>query len=130
MDERTLAATVADQANLAKEEAADLIRATLDELGRQLSSGEVGELARDLPDDLAVHLPRHDGRAHPIPLAEFVRRLSQRTGLKESEVTAGVRAVLTALDQMPGTTHLQHALSQLPADYRRLSLPLPQAGTP
>jgi uncharacterized protein (DUF2267 family) len=121
MEERALAAAVAEQAGLAKEEAADLIRATLDRLGSQLSGGEVRELALHLPDGLAGHLPRHDGGAHPVPLTDFVRQLSRRTGLKEEEVTRGVRAILGTLGREPDSTHLQHALSQLPAEYRRLA---------
>jgi uncharacterized protein (DUF2267 family) len=121
VDERAFAAAVAERAGLAKEEAADLIRATLEELGKQLSGGEIRELALDLPADLAAHLPRPGGRAHPVPLAEFVRRLSERTGLKETEVTTGLRAILSTLGQTAGSAHLQHALSQLPAEYRRLA---------
>jgi hypothetical protein len=56
-----------------------------------------------------------------VPLSDFVRQLSQRTGLKEDEVTRGVRAFLTTLGREPGSTHLQHALSQLPAEYRQLA---------
>jgi hypothetical protein len=36
-------------------------------------------------------------------------------------VTRGVRAFLTTLDQEEGSTHLRHALSQLPAEYRQLT---------
>ncbi|WP_433610368.1 DUF2267 domain-containing protein [Dactylosporangium sp. CA-139114] len=122
MDERALAAVVADQAVLAKEEAADLIRATLEEVGKQLSGGELRELAIDLPQDLAANLPpRHGGGAHPVPLADFVRELSRRTGLKKDEVTRGVRAVLSTLSQEIDGAHLRHALSQLPAEYRELT---------
>ncbi len=121
MDERAVAAAVAEQAGLAKEEAADLIRATLEALGKQLSGCEVRELAVDLPEGLASHLPQRKGGARPVPLSDFVRQLSQRTGLKEDEVTRGVRAFLTTLGREPGSTHLQHALSQLPAEYRQLA---------
>lgn len=122
MNERALAAVVADQAGLAKEEAADLIRGTLEELGKQLSGGELREFAIDLPEDLAGNLPtRHDGGAHPVPLDDFVRKLSRRTGLKRDEVTRGVRAVLTTLTQATDGTHVRHALSQLPAEYRELT---------
>jgi uncharacterized protein (DUF2267 family) len=121
MEERAFAAAVAEQAGLAKEEAADLIRATLEELGSQLSGGEVRELALDLPEGLARHLPQHDGGAHPVPLTDFVRQLSQRTGLTEAEVTRGVRAILSTLGQTLDSTHVRHALSQLPAEYRRLT---------
>jgi len=122
MDERALAAVVADQAGLAKAEAADLIRGTLEEVGKQLSGGELRELAIDLPEDLAGNLPpRHDGGAHPVPLGDFVRQLSRRSGLKEEEVTRGVRAVLTTLGEATDGAHLRHALSQLPAEYRELT---------
>jgi uncharacterized protein (DUF2267 family) len=121
MEEKALAAAVAEHAVLAKEEAADLIRATLEGLGNQLSGGEVRELALGLPEGLASHLARHDGGAHPVPLTDFIRQLSQRTGLTEAEVTRGVRAILTTLANGPDNTHFQHALSQLPAEYSRLT---------
>ena len=120
MDEKALVATVAEQAGLAKEETADLIRATLEDLGSQLSGGEVRELAVDLPDGLASNLPAHGGHAHPVRLSEFIGQLSRRTGLNEEDVTRGVRRTLTVLSRSSGGTHLQHALSQLPAEYRRL----------
>ena len=121
MDEKALASAVAEQANLAKEEAADLIRATLEALGSQFSSGEIRELAVELPDGLASNLPRHDHRARPVPLTDFVRQLSQRTGLTAAEVTRGVRAILITLRKTTDGTHLRHALSQLPVEYRRLT---------
>jgi uncharacterized protein (DUF2267 family) len=120
MDERGLAAAVAKRSGLVKEEAVDLIRATLEELGHQLSGGEARELALNLPDGLASYLSQHDGGAHPEPLTDFVRHLGQRTGLSQADVTRGVRAVLTILGQEPDSGHMQHALSQLPAEYRRL----------
>ncbi|GAA3299325.1 DUF2267 domain-containing protein [Dactylosporangium vinaceum] len=126
MDERALSAVVADRAVLAKEEAADLIRATLEEMGKQLSGGELQELAINLPEDLAANLPpRHDGGAHPVPLHNFLHALARRTGLKQEEVTRGVRAVLTTLSQTADGTHLRHALSQLPAEYRALATTAP-----
>ena len=97
MDERTLAAAVAQKAGLAKEEALDLARAMLEELGDQLSSGEIRQLTFALPEDLARHMRLHDHEARPMPLAEFVRLLSRRTGLKEDEVKHGVQAILATL---------------------------------
>jgi len=119
MDEKEVAAAVAEQAGLAKEEAADLVRATLEGLGNQLSGGAARGLARDLPDGLARHLPPHDRGAHPVPVRDFARRLSQRTGLNAAEVTRGVQAILTILGRAPEGTDLRRALSQLPAEYRR-----------
>jgi uncharacterized protein (DUF2267 family) len=119
MEERAFAAAVAEQAGLGKEEAADLTRATLEALGSQLSGGEARDLALDLPDGLAQSLPERSGGAHPVPLREFVRQVGDRTGLNEAEVTRGTRAVLTTLGREVSSPHVQHALGQLPAEYRR-----------
>lgn len=121
MDEKTFHATVAERAGLSKEEIADLTRATLEALAAQISGGEIQQLAVTLPDWLVPHLPRHNGQSHPKQLSEFVRDLSQRTGLNEDETRRGVKAVLTALRESIDPTHLDHALSQLPTDYRELA---------
>lgn len=121
MDEKTFYATVAERAGLSKEEAADLTRATLEEIAAQLPGGEVERLAVTLPDWLGRHLPRHAGRARPRALADVVDRLGTRTGLKEEEVRRGVQAVLTTLRAAVDPTHLEHALAMLPQDYRRLA---------
>ena len=121
MDERAFAATVAERAGLTKQEALDLIRATLEQLGGQLSSGENRELGLVLPGGLASQLPQHDHGAHPVPLTDFIHRLAERTGLSRHDVTSGVRATLSALAQVPDSTPVRNALSQLPAEYRQLA---------
>jgi uncharacterized protein (DUF2267 family) len=120
VDKKTFFATVAERAGLSKEEAADLTRATLEELAAQISGGELEQVAVALPDWLEPHLPRHDGHAHPKPLAEFVREISRRTGLKEDETRRGVGAVLSVLREAMDATHLDHALALLPKEYRQL----------
>jgi uncharacterized protein (DUF2267 family) len=120
VDEKTFYTTVAERAGLSKEEVADLTRAVLEELAGQISGGEVQQLAVALPEWLMPHLPRHDGRAHPKQLSEFIRMLSQRTGLNEDETRRGVKAVLSVLSEAMGPAHLDKALAQLPQDYRRL----------
>jgi uncharacterized protein (DUF2267 family) len=120
LDEKTFYATVAERAGLSKEEVADLTRATLEELAAQISGGEVQKLAVALPSWLVPHLPRHDGRAHPKQLNEFIQHLSQRTGLNEDETRGGVKALMAVLKEATDPPHLQHALDQLPQDYRRL----------
>ena len=120
MDHKTFHAAVAERAALSKEEAADLTRATLEELAGQISGGEVSQLAVALPDWLQENLPRHNGGAHPKPSTEFIRDISRRTGLNEEETLRGVKAVLAVLREAMDPTHLEHALSQLPKDYRQL----------
>ena len=121
MDEKTFHATVAERAGLSKEEVADLTRATLEALAGQISGGELQKLASALPDWLVPHLPQHNGQSHPKQLNEFVRELSRRTGLNEEETRRGVKEVLTVLRESIDPTHLDHALSQLPTDYRQLA---------
>jgi uncharacterized protein (DUF2267 family) len=121
VDEKTFHATVAERAGLSKEEVADLTRATLEELSGQISGGEVQQLAVALPEWLMPHFPRHDGQSHPKELTAFVRELSRRTGLNEDETRRGVKALLTVLREVMDPTHLDHALSQLPTDYRELA---------
>jgi len=121
VDEKTFYATVAERAGLSKEEAADLTRATLEEIAGQLPGGEVERLAVALPDWLGAHLPRHTGSARPRRLADVLDRLATRTGLKKEEVRRGVQAVLAALRSAADPTHLEHALALLPQDYRRLA---------
>jgi uncharacterized protein (DUF2267 family) len=120
VDQKPFHAAVAERAGLSKEEAADLTRATLEELARQISGGEVQQLAVALPDWLEPHLPRHDGGAHPKPLNDFIREISQRTGLKEDETRRGVAAVLAVLREAMDPTHLDHAMASLPKEYREL----------
>ena len=62
-------------------------------------------------------LPRHHEASRPEPLPDVVRQISSRTHLKEEEVQRGMGTVLYgSMDP----THLDHALSQLPKDYREL----------
>jgi uncharacterized protein (DUF2267 family) len=121
VDEKTFYAAVAERAGLSKEEAADLTRATLETIPGQISSGEIRKLAPTLPDWLVASVPRHDRSAHPMAVTDFVRQISQRTGLTEEETRRGAGAVLTVLREAVDPTHLEHALSLLPKDYRQLA---------
>ncbi len=52
---------------------------------------------------------------------DVVREISGRTNLKEEEVQRGMGAVLSLLHESMDPTQLDHALSLLPAGYRRLA---------
>jgi uncharacterized protein (DUF2267 family) len=121
VDEKTFYATVAERAGLSKSEAADLTRATLESIAGQIAGGELDRLAMALPDSLGRHLPRHHEASRPKPLHDVVREISSRTHLKEEEVQRGRGAVLSLLLESMDPTHLDHALSLLPAEYRRLA---------
>jgi uncharacterized protein (DUF2267 family) len=121
VDEKTFYATVAERAGLSRSEAADLTRATLESIAGQIAGGELDRLAMALPDSLGPHLPRHHEASRPKPLHDVVREISSRTHLKEEEVQRGRGAVLSLLLESMDPTHLDHALSLLPAEYRRLA---------
>jgi len=87
----------------------------------QIAGGELDRLAMALPDSLGRHLPRHHEASRPKPLHDVVRDISSRTNLKEEEVQRGMGAVLSLLHESMDPTHLDHALSLLPAEYRRLA---------
>ncbi len=74
-----------------------------------------------LPDSLRRHLPRHHEASRPRPLHDVVRDISSRTNVKEEEVQRGMGAVLSLLHESMDPTHLDHALSLLPVEYRRLA---------
>jgi uncharacterized protein (DUF2267 family) len=93
--------------------------ATLESIAGQIAGGELDRLA--LPDSLGPHLPRHHEASRPKPLHDVVREISSRTHLKEEEVQRGRGAVLSLLLESMDPTHLDHALSLLPAEYRRLA---------
>ncbi len=121
VDEKTFYATVAERAGLSKSEAADLTRATLESIAGQVAGGEIDRLATALPDWLRPHLPRHHEASRPRPLHDVVRDISSRTNVKEEEVQRGMGAVLSLLHESMDPTHLDRALSLLPAVYRRLA---------
>jgi uncharacterized protein (DUF2267 family) len=96
--------------------------ATLEAIAGQIAGGELDRLAMALPDSLGPHLPRHHEASRPKPLHDVVREISSRTHLKEEEeVQRGMGAVLSLLHESMDPTHLDHALSLLPAEYRRLA---------
>jgi uncharacterized protein (DUF2267 family) len=118
VDEKSFYAAVAERTGLSKEEAGDLARATLEALASQISGGEIQKLAQTLPDWLVARVPRHDRSAHPMPVTQFVKEISGRTRLTEEETRRGVGAVLAVLRETVDRTHLDHAMSLLPKDYR------------
>ncbi len=121
MDEKSFYATVAERTGLSKSEAADLTRATFESIAAQVPGGELDQLATALPDWVRPHLPHHHEAARPTPLRDVVREISKRTLLKEEEVQRGMSAVLSLLHESMDPTHLDHALSLLPAEYRSLA---------
>jgi uncharacterized protein (DUF2267 family) len=122
MDQKALIGAVAERTGLSREESADITRAVLEGLADQLSEGEARRLAADLPA-LAEQLQarrRRKKEAHPVRLRDFIRQVSERTGLTDEEARAGAGAVLAVLREALGEEEFRHLIGQLPAEYTRL----------
>jgi uncharacterized protein (DUF2267 family) len=106
---------------LSRQEAADLTRATLEALAERLSDGEATQLALQLPDGLAEYVrPQKRKQAERFGLHEFVRKVSQHTGLTVEETTLGARAVLTTLREAVSPDEFDDVMSQLPRGFSDL----------
>jgi uncharacterized protein (DUF2267 family) len=123
MDQKELVHAVAERTRLSREESADISRAVLEGLAEQLSEGEARRLATDLPGMLAQQLPaprRRTKRAHPVTVRDFIRRMSERTGLTDDDARVGTAAVLAALRERLSEEDYRHLIGQLPAGYSEL----------
>jgi uncharacterized protein (DUF2267 family)/ribosome-associated translation inhibitor RaiA len=98
--------------------------AVLDALGERVSSGQVEDLAAQVPDDLAEALRRGDrrskGQARPLALDEFVRHVADLEGVSPATARAHARAVLLALRDVVDEKEFGDTLAQLPAEYHQL----------
>ena len=124
MGQNEFARAVAERSGLSREEAADLTRAVLEAFAGQLSNGEARRLAMEFPDSVAEPWPlsaRHRTGAHPVPVEEFVRKVSGRTGLTAEETRSGTGAVLVTFREQLGEDAYRHLVGQLPAAYVELA---------
>lgn len=119
MDQKLLFRAVAERTSLSREESADTTRAVLEGLADQLSDGEARRLAADLQDlgEQAQARRRRGKQAHPVRLKDFIRRLSERTGLTDDDARAGAGAVLAVLREELGEEEYGRLTGQLPAEY-------------
>jgi uncharacterized protein (DUF2267 family) len=123
MDQRELVRAIAERTTLSREESADVTRAVLEGLAGQLSESEARRLVTDLPGPLADQVdaqPRRKNQAHPMDADDFVRLVSEHTGLTDVDARAGTAAVLDTLRQELSQEAYRHLTAQLPAGYTRL----------
>ena len=121
MEAKEFIRTVAERSALSREEAADLTRATLSTLADRLSAGVTRHLALQLPEPLTESLGTRTAAAGKFGLDEFIRRVSEHTGLTVRETTDGVRAVFTTLHETLGDEQFDHAMAQLPDEFRDMA---------
>ena len=123
MDQKELVHAVAERTMLSREESADITRAVLVGLADQLSEGEARRLATDVPDLVPEQPPgprRRTKRAQPVMVTDFIRQVSERTGLTYDDARAGTAAVLAALREKLSQEDYRHVVGQLPAGYSEL----------
>jgi uncharacterized protein (DUF2267 family) len=112
---------VADRAGIRDEEARRAIDAVLETLAMRIAGGEVDDLRRRLPVELHRPLDRgkklSGGRATPIKLAAFVRRVAEREGVPGPIALKHTAAVLGVLREAVGEQEFLDVTVQLPDDY-------------
>jgi uncharacterized protein (DUF2267 family) len=122
MDQKVLFRAVAERTRLSREESADVTRAVVEGLADQLSDGEARRLAADLPGlgEQAQARRRRRTQARPVRLGDFIRKVSERTGLTDEDARAGTGAVLAVLREAEGEDEYRRLTGQLPGEYTGL----------
>jgi uncharacterized protein (DUF2267 family) len=111
---------VSDRAEVAREEARRAARTTLEVLGERIEAGEAGDLASQLPDELAEPLWRSKGTGESFTASAFVERVADREGIAPNDADKRIRAVFATLQDAVTGGELEHLLTQLPTDYLEL----------
>jgi uncharacterized protein (DUF2267 family) len=99
------------------------LEAVLETLAVRISEGEVEDLMRRLPGELADPLQRglaQNRKATRIPLEEFLDRVADREGVGRGEAEDHTRAVFAALSEYVPGDELHDVESELPREYARL----------
>jgi uncharacterized protein (DUF2267 family) len=112
---------VADRAGVDREAARRVSEAVLEVLAERIAGGEVDDLRKEVPPELAAALLRGTshthGVAHRMSLEEFVRRIAQLEGVSEAEARRHARAVLSTLRDSVTQKEFRDLASELPRAY-------------
>jgi len=111
---------VVERAEVDRSDARSAVESTLAVLSERLDAGEAGDLAAQLPEEVAWALRGSDREADAFSADKFVRRVASREGIAPNDADKRVRAVLATLQDAVGAGVLEHVLSQLPPDYLEL----------
>lgn len=115
--------TVQHRARLDSRGAAEAAtRATLETLGERLAGGKPSNLGGQLPQEIAIHLDRHDGPGSSFDLPSFYDRVAERegTGTDKPEAALHARAVLSVVEEAIGSEQVREVADSLGEDYRDL----------
>lgn len=102
-----------------REEAERAVKATFETLRERLAGNEPENLAAQIPGDLAAPL-RGEGGRQDFALAEFFRRVAERSGVEESRAIQDARAVALVLQEAVTTGEMDDVRNQLKPEYEEL----------
>lgn len=112
---------VADRGGFDRETARHAAEAVLETLAERIAGGEVDDLAKELPPEFEPVLERGKklggGRAHKMPLEEFVRRIAEREGVPVDAARVHARAVLNTVRDAVMAKEWHDISSELPRSY-------------
>jgi uncharacterized protein (DUF2267 family) len=123
---------VADRTGLPFDRLEPAVDAVLETLAERIAGGEVDDLIARLPPRLHEPLMRgkagSGGKAQPLSLDEFIRRVGERAELDPDQARDAVRGVMQALHETVGDKEYRDIIVELPSDFRALLAPPPPAG--
>ena len=104
-----------------REAAVNAVRSTLETLSEHLAGGEPGNLAAQLPHEIAIYLnqPRIP-HAERFNLPEFFQLVAEREGVSYQQAERDARAVIEVLSSAVTRGLIENVQSQLPPDMRAL----------
>lgn len=121
MDDNQFVDLVAERADVPREQAETLTRATLTTLGERVTGGEARRIAAQLSPELRTPLVIAEEEAEGFSLDEFIRRTAERAGTDRDTADIGMAAVLTTLRDTISGDDFSHMMSQLPLEFRELA---------
>lgn len=114
---------VAETAVFSRERALHATDAVMETLGERLAAGEVEDLERLVPGELAPALELgklHDRKAERFDAGEFATRVAERTGENYEDALDLTRAVFAAMREKLPERELEDILAELPQGYDEL----------
>ncbi|MFJ9782740.1 DUF2267 domain-containing protein [Amycolatopsis sp. NPDC101161] len=121
MDYQQFVDEVAERADVSREQAEALARATLWTLGERITGGEARHIAGQLPVELQTSLVAAEEEAEGFSLDEFIRRTAERAGVDRGTADIGTAAVFATLRDTISGDDVRHMMSQLPLEFREVA---------
>jgi uncharacterized protein (DUF2267 family) len=112
--------SVAQRADIAREDAERLTAATLQTLAERITGGEAEDLAAQLPQELKPHLTGGREEAERFDVDTFVARVADRAGTDPDQALAHAGAVFATLREAVTAGELDDIAAQLPDGLRDL----------